>query len=170
MMQAIARYTAAGGSVLMTGAYVGSDLWQNEHSTVAERDFASNTLGYKFRAARASANGQAYSTTTSFASLHDGLSLTFTQKLNRHTYAVESPDAIFPSSSRSEIYLFYSENNKPAAVASDFGTYRAVVAGFPFETIEEESARDTMMSDVLHFLTDKKTKLQYQQFKSHNDE
>ena len=170
MMQAIARYTAAGGSVLMTGAYVGSDLWQNEHSTVAERDFASNTLGYKFRAARASANGQAYSTTTSFASLHDGLSLTFTQKLNRHTYAVESPDAIFPSSSRSEIYLFYSENNKPAAVASDFGTYRAVVAGFPFETIEEGSARDTMMSDVLHFLTDKKTKLQYQQFKSHNDE
>ena len=39
----------------------------------------------------------------------------------------------------------------PAGIAADMGSYRTVVVGFPFETIECEDSRNKMMSQVLDF-------------------
>ena len=87
-----------------------------------------------------------------FQELTDGLDFTFVNKLNDRFYAVESPDAITPSDDMGATIMRYSENNIPAGIASDRGSYRTVVLGFPFETIKDEDARESLMSDVLKFL------------------
>lgn len=151
MMQAITSFTTAGGNVLMSGAYVGSDIWKNASATQAEQAFAQNVLGYKLRATRACTTGKVETVPTSYKALSGKRTATFTQQLNSKTYAVESPDAIMPAGNGSETYMRYAENRKPAAVASDHGTYRTVVMGFPLETVTDASARGAIVGDVMNF-------------------
>lgn len=152
LMQAIKRFTSAGGNVLMSGSYVGSDVWNNAKAGDAEKTFASSVLGYKLRASRACDKGQVMTVPTSFGALVDGRQATFVQQLNSKMYAVESPDALMPADDRGQTYMRYGENNKPAAVAVDCGTYRTVVMGFPLETVVEPGLRDAIVGDVMRFL------------------
>ena len=57
-----------------------------------------------------------------------------------------------PADDRGQTYMRYGENNKPAAVAVDCGTYRTVVMGFPLETVVEPGLRDAIVGDVMRFL------------------
>ncbi|MCD7916604.1 MAG: hypothetical protein LUG96_15975 [Tannerellaceae bacterium] len=45
----------------------------------------------------------------------------------------------------------YSENNISAGVAS-VGDYNTLILGFPFETIQEASARNALMKNILQFI------------------
>lgn len=153
-MAAVDKFTAGGGHVLMTGAYVGSDIWKKDQPAQEEVDFARRVLGYQLRASRAATDGRV-NTVASGCRLPVGQKMQFYSALNSHFYAVESPDAIYPADSRSETCMRYSETAKPAAVASRRGVYRTWVAGFPFETIQDASSRDTLMSGVLNFLLGK---------------
>ena len=70
-------------------------------------------------------------------------------------YSVESPDGILPSGKNGITILKYTDNNMSAAVASDMGTYRSVVAGFPLETVEDATVRNLLMKNVLNYLTER---------------
>ena len=43
---------------------------------------------------------------------------------------------------RGATILRYSENNIPAGSAYDAGSYRTVIIGFPFETVDKAEARE----------------------------
>ena len=150
-MSAVEKFTAGGGHVLMTGAYVGSDIWNKEKTVQEEVNFAKNVLGYQLRASRAAVDGNVGTVACSYH-IPAGQEMQFYSTLNSRFYSVESPDALYPADSRSETCMRYSENAKPAAVASNRGIYRTWVAGFPFETIKDAAARDTLMRGVLNFL------------------
>lgn len=48
---ALADYCNGGGNLLVSGAYVGSDLWESD-TTGASKEFAANTLKFKLRTGR----------------------------------------------------------------------------------------------------------------------
>ena len=151
LMNAVTNYTLGGGNVLLTGAYVASDIWDKEHPAQAEMNFAKNVMGYTWVDGRATLLGEAYSVPTTLK-MSDGMSnLTFYNQLNSDFYAVESPDAIKASDERGATILRYKENNIPAGIASSRNGYKTVVVGFPFETIKSENERDEFMQRVMNF-------------------
>ena len=153
LMSAITDYTRNSGNVLMTGAYVGSDIWDKDNPAQNEMNFAKNVMGYTWVDGRATLRGEVYSVPSS-QKLSDGMgSLQFYNTLNSDFYAVESPDAIKASDDCGATILRYSENNIPAGIASTRYGYKTVVVGFPFETIKSETERNTFMSRVLNFFS-----------------
>lgn len=155
LMNALTTYTRGGGNVLMTGAYVGSDIWDKEKSLGNEKNFAQNVMGYTWVDGRATLRGEVYSV-PSVLKMSDGMgNLHFYDTLNSDFYAVESPDAIKASDSKGATIVRYSENNIPAGIASSRNGYKTVVLGFPFETIKNENERNEFMKRVLNFFEKK---------------
>lgn len=151
----ITALTAGGTDFFISGSYVATDLWDNPCSTkeVAETDqkFASEVLGYKWRAGQASITGEARQVQTRFGEFSKG-EYTFCNKLSADCYAVESPDSFYASDAKKGCtFMRYNENNLVAGTIFDNGNYRTVVIGFPFETIQNQSERDHLMKQVLNF-------------------
>ena len=145
----ITNYCKQGGNILVSGAFVGSDLWYNGNPLREDIDFASNTLKYKWQAGRASATGNVNSVASPF-SIYKG-ELEFYNSPNTDSYGVESPDAIEPSGDNSYTIFRYPENNLSAGIASRTN-YKTCVLGFPFEVIEEEDQRNDLMKGILSFM------------------
>ena len=164
MQQLLTAWCKAGGSVLVSGAYVGTDLWQNPLATAdpraksikADRDFARQILKYQWREDRACRNGQIAYVVSPLAA--DTTSFTYYNKPNSTSYVVESPDAIDPADPSAYTVFRYPENGMSAGIvfggnATDH--WRTCVLAFPFETVKSEDMRDHMMSQILQYLTTK---------------
>lgn len=152
----ISKMTKDGTSFFVSGAFVATDLWDNQFSTkeVAERDqkFATEVLGYHWRVGQATVEGSAYQVATRFKSLNANRVYPFYADLNKECYAVESPDSFYPADDKKGCtFMRYTENNLIAGTAYENGAYRTVVIGFPFETIKDCEARTQLMSKVLNF-------------------
>ena len=155
LMNALKMFTAQGGSVLITGSYVGSDLWDNatgNHDNQVGKAFAREVLGFEGLNGRASLDGTALSTDCPDRHLTAVGKLTFCNRLNDKQYAVESPDAIRASDTNGFTWMRYGENGLPAAIASNRSGYRTVVMGFPFETVNGVQTRALLMEHILQFL------------------
>ena len=152
----LARYTAGGGNLFISGAYVATDIWDNPCSSkeVAEADqkFATEVLGYHWRVGQASVTGEAYTVPSRFREFK-AADYQFYSELNSECYAVESPDSFYPATKEGATIMRYTENNLVAGIAYNPGRYRTVVIGFPFETIKTAAERDELMSQVLQFLS-----------------
>ncbi|MBR5899456.1 MAG: xanthan lyase [Muribaculaceae bacterium] len=147
----IAEHCQAGGNIFVSGAYVATDLWDNPRATESDREFAANVLGYKWRVGQASVTGEAYEVQSRFPQFGTGR-YTFSNELNSDCYAVESPDSFYPADdSKGATIVRYGENNLIAGTAFDNDNYRTVVIGFPFETINGEQSRLSLMKQVLDF-------------------
>jgi hypothetical protein len=151
----ITAHTANGGNIFVSGAYVATDIWDNPNSSEevakADKKFATDVLGYHWRVGQASVTGQAYQVDNRFKQFTGG-DYDFSNELNIDCYAVESPDSFYPSDSKRGCTIMrYTENNLVAGTAFDNG-YRAVVIGFPFETIKSDAQRAGLMNQVLTFL------------------
>jgi len=152
--KAITDYCSSGGNIFVSGAFVASDLWDDPEASDADKDFATRVLGYKWRVGRAAVEGKVKSVPSPFPALKGDYE--FHTQLNTVSYAAESPDAIEPGGKNSFTVFRYSENNLSAGVASRKDNYSAIVMGFPFETIKDASARDSLMKSALEFLSDSK--------------
>ena len=151
LMAAVTQFTQQGGSVLVTGAYVGSDIWDKRNPAQAEVNFARDVLGFQWVDCQATLLGQVYTVPTIHHELGDNHHWTFCNKLNGKLYAVESPDAVKASDDNGATFLRYTENNIPAGIVSDRNGYRTVVTGVPFEVFDKADQRNTMMQEVLNF-------------------
>ena len=171
-------YTAAGGNIFVSGAYVVSDPWLALNASKSSRSFCKKVLGVSWRADKATQNGKVKGVYSPIFSLKDVLvevpqnekkstsatsdkysetvpfEFEFAQTINEKIYPAESPDALTPEGNAFPI-LKYSQNNTNAAIVFDSRNYRTFVCGFPFETILEEESRNILMNRVLDFL-DKK--------------
>ena len=154
LKSALRQFTAGGGSVLLTGAYVGSDLWDNAAGNDDEmgKSFVKDVLGYEGLHGRASLDGTVTTVDSPDIRLSSPGAWTFVSKLNDKQYAVESPDAIRASDSRGFTWMRYGENGLPAAIASDRGNYRTVVMGFPIEAVTTVQERTSLMSRIMDYL------------------
>lgn len=153
LKNAIIAYTKNGGNIFISGAYVASDIWDNVNAPKSDKNFAEKILGYSWRVGQASVTGEAYVVPTTNREITPNV-YKFNNELNDKMYMVESPDALFPSNSaKSQTVMRYKENNLPAGVVSAMNGYRTFVMGFPFETINSENERATLMTQILNYLS-----------------
>ena len=164
MQQLLTAFCKAGGPVFVSGAYVGTDLWQNPLATSdpraksqkTDRDFAEKILKYQWREDRACTDGQISYVVSPLVS--DTTTFTYYNTPNKTSYVVESPDAIDPADPCAYTAFRYPENGMSAGIV--FGgngsdNWRTCVLAFPFESVRSEAARDNLMKTIMQYLTKK---------------
>lgn len=158
LQQAIRRYTEDGGNVLVSGANIGTDVWDGIYPvhkdslyTSSTKEFVEKTLGYRWMTNYASRNA------TVKVKKNGPISLSvpefqFHKERNPFIYCVETPDGIVPSSDKSKSFLRYSDTNISAGTCFEGNGYRTVCIGFPIEVISGEAAIEPLIKDIMKFL------------------
>lgn len=154
MQQAITSFCNQGGNIFISGAYVGTDLWDNRLAPTKEADkkFATEVLKYKWRTGQAAIEGKVKCVPSPFPAIAGNY--TYYNKPNADSYVVESPDAIEPANKEAYTIMRYSENNLSAGIAYK-GAYKSCVLGFPFESLRTNSERSNLMKAILTFFNEK---------------
>lgn len=152
MQKAVTDYCQTGGNFFVSGAYVGSDLWDNRLAKADEADqtFATNVLKYKWRVGQAAKMGKVKAVASPFPVITGQYA--YHNELSTESYIVESPDAIEPAEAGAYTIMRYSENNLSAGVAYK-GAYKTVVLGFPFESLRTTDEKEQLMKVILTFFT-----------------
>ena len=152
MQTALTNFCRHGGRLLVSGAYVGSDLWDNRLAPSDENDkqFATEVLKYKWRVGQAAIQGRV-------KGVGEILHLKQAEFHFHHTpnsigYVVESPDAIEPACAEAATVMRYSENGLSAAVAYAGSDYRTCILGFPIEALTSPEEMATLMQQIMEFL------------------
>jgi hypothetical protein len=148
LQKVISGYLEKGGSLFISGAYVGSDLFLFKEKDHPDKEFARSKLKFRLDSDHAVLNGSVYSINENF--MKQNFQFTFNTELNDSIYAVEAPDAL-GNVNGSEVLLRYDENLYSAAIGYK-DEYGVVVFGFPFETILDRNVRDEVMLGVLTYL------------------
>jgi len=156
--------TASGTNFIVSGAYIGTDLWDPFWPTDYDEDaldkakvFAENVLGYKLITSHATRSGNVSQAASRKAPVMESNIGTFhyNNSFSDSIYCVESSDAIGPSNGKGTSFLRYSDNGVSAGVCCNFGRYRTACLGFPIETITDEEAKSELMSSILNYFEKK---------------
>lgn len=131
-------YAKSGGRILVSGAYVGSDMTQPH-----ERFFMSDVLKTTFTGTDTNAGNN----------MVDGLGLSFDiiRQINDRHFAATSVDRIAACDGRSFAAMRYQDGST-AGVAYDGTDYKSFVMGYPYECINNVRTRQQVMKGLLGFL------------------
>lgn len=149
LQQTISNYCNNGGNLLVSGAYLGSDLCHPKLKSPEDSLFLNQVLKCKFITEKASVGGEVKMVSSPYKAF-EKINFNYFAQPNSTSYFVESPNALEPIGEGAHTFCRYSENNMSAAVAFS-GKYRVCAFGFPFEVIESEKDRFDLMRDVLNF-------------------
>ncbi|MDO4162821.1 MAG: xanthan lyase [Bacteroides sp.] len=141
MQQLLTSYCRSGGNLLVSGAYVGSDM----NGTQAERQFTQDVLKYRYE-------GSLQASTAQLSVQGLGRSFNLPQQPNEQIYMVSSADCLMPVSPAFSSML-YTDGQASSAIAYRGTDYRTFVMGFPFESIGEEADRTAIMASILRFFS-----------------
>ncbi|MDD3356705.1 MAG: fibronectin type III domain-containing protein, partial [Dysgonamonadaceae bacterium] len=145
--QALTDYCNKGGNIIVSGAFVGTDLWDNPFADDADRKWAENTLKYKWRNNYGAVTGHVKSVTSPFASLVGNY--TYYNELNSESYVVENPDAIEPAGDNAYTVYRYTENNLSAGTFYKGDRYNTCILGFPIESVKSDSERSDLIKGIM---------------------
>ena len=151
MQSKLARYTVAGGNLMVSGAFVGSDMQMEE-----EKTFLADVLKVKL-------DGTCWDSCLPDSAKDKGringmgTTFTFFRELNDKHYAAPLTDVLMPAGADAQSQkafpaMVYS-NGTSAAVAYQGDNYRAFTMGFPFECISDSNKSRSIMRAILKFLT-----------------
>lgn len=161
LQKALREYALAGGSLIISGANIGTDISESIYSDLLSDDkeeelayrkkaatFAAEVLGYKAMNSHASRSGEyrwvAPGQRNSTGSFHNSL--------NPDCYSVENPDGIVPSDNRGKTVIRYKDTGISAGTAFDSGTYKCICIGFPIEAVKEEKEIEHVFEYCLDYL------------------
>lgn len=141
MRRMLTAYTQSGGSVLVSGAFIGSDMLNSD-----EQEFVSSVLKYVYEG----------SICTDSINSVQGLNsdVTIYGQPNEQNYWIRQVDALravngsFPT-------MLYTQNKYAAAIAYQGHDYRTMCFGFPLECIKEVELRRQILNASVIFLTNK---------------
>ena len=140
LQQQLRQYTKGGGSLLVSGAYVGTDMkTSREKKMLAELLKCQSAQPY--RAENDTVKGL-------------GTVFDFYHQMNEEHYAAVSADVIIPTTEKAFSAMCYADGQS-AAVAYQGDDYRTLTIGFPFECIKSEETRCSIMRGILQFLIQK---------------
>ncbi len=145
--QAITDYCNGGGNIIVSGDFVGSDFWDNPFATKEDKDWAQNTLKYKWRNNNGAVGGKIKAVSSPFESIQGNFE--YYNELNSESYVVEHPDAIEPVGDNSFTVFRYSENNLSAGTFYKGKTYSTCILGFPIESVKEQEKRNELVKQIL---------------------
>jgi hypothetical protein len=148
MLKAIEDYAQNGGNIIISGAYIGSDIPKNKR----DEERIGELLKFKWRTDHATKRGRFYSVLDEFYFRGE-----FNTDYILEQYPVEAADGIEPYNEEGNTLFRYSENNISAGVFYN-GTYKVIALGFPFECVKGDKERDELMKILLERLTIKADK------------
>ena len=136
-MQSMLRsYTRQGGSLLVSGSYITTDMQQEE-----EQNWMADVLKCMHNDTYRESDDNITGMGTSFRYYH---------RLNERHYASTSSDALFPVEPAFATMTY--ADGRGAAVAYMGNDYRAITMGFPFECIQDKLKQHAIMQGLLNFL------------------
>jgi hypothetical protein len=138
MQEQLRRYVANRGNLLVSGAYIGTDMQEP-----TEQAFLSDVLKVTCPTDYRDASGEVSGLGTSFS---------FYRQLNEQHYAATRTDVLMPSIQGTAFPAMVYANGTSAAVAYGGQDYRAFTMGFPFECITDKSMRQAIMQGILSYL------------------
>ena len=158
MQDAIRSFTSEGGNVLVSGAYIGTDVWSQIYTFDIDKEaqksaqkFASDVLGYKWIRGYAGRSGEVAYAANEFMSGSEGKAGSFYNEINPEHYCVETPDGIAPAGKSGKVMMKYADTGISAAVCHQGKGYRTVCIGFPIETFKQDESLDKIISTTLEF-------------------
>lgn len=147
LQRKLVNYTRNHGRVMVSGAYIASDM-----TSVSDSTFLSNVL--KLKAAGTINEGLSYAEAdmASDGRIISGLGTSFCiySKLNATHYAATTTDAM-QSVGQAFCAMQYADGST-AAVAYDGTDYKSFSMGFPLECVKTETMRNKMMHGILNFI------------------
>ncbi len=154
---AMRNYLEKGGNLLVSGAYIGTDLFKGKKKNDPDVLFGTKVLKLKWRTDFAVKSSGTLAEANPKFSLQKADYQVNTQGIaDSETYITENPNALEPADSTSAMTILrYAENTKSAAVAYK-EKYRVVALGFPFETLLRDRPRSLLLAAILQFFEEKK--------------
>lgn len=137
MQQLLTNYAMAGGAILASGAYIGSDM-----TAESERQFMQNIFGLTFTP----------NDTLTTEPLVKGLGMDFAiyRALNERHYGAQQVDVIQPAEG-AICAMQYADGNS-AAVGFKSAKHSSFAMGFPLECIINKQDRNKIMRGILAYL------------------
>ena len=146
LRSALAEYTRNGGSVMLSGAYVATDMLSAD-----ERLFTRQVLRYEY------AGTVATESLTAIEGM--GLQPQLPSTPNEDIYCVRTADCLAPAPSTPQgatpdafCAMTYAPTSQSAAVAYQGNTYRTLTLGFPIEAVTDSDVRTRLWQAILQFL------------------
>ena len=133
-------YSSAGGKLIISGAYIASDI------TPEDVPFLTEVFGYKTLTGFGSRKGDV----SGCGVFSPSLRLHYNNEWNRNFYRVEHPDGLSPSGPGSTVLMRYRDTGIPASVGC---SGKAVSFGFPLEIVDNPSALGKVVDETLKFLS-----------------
>lgn len=153
MRDILGKYLEGGGSLLISGAYIASDM-----QLPAERQFTEGILKYRYAGTdtipAASLGPDSISASPGYDNTVRGLNLRIPLRrtLSADHYFLQAPDALLPADPGAFTAFAYS-SGLSAGIAYKGPAYRVIATGFPFECISDETIRKQAMGALIRFLT-----------------
>lgn len=145
LQRAITRYSHEGGNLLVSGAYISSDLSHNTHTTLQDHQFLTSQLHCDYRTQHATKRG-----VISF----QGRKYQLQTSPDPVILHVENVEGITPTGDQATVCARYADSGVCAGVRYK-GTNQLLVFGFPMECIQDFSAFYTSCIDLLFTSTQK---------------
>ncbi len=155
LQERLKEFTAAGGHILISGANIGTDVWDSIYPVSFDKiyrndtqEFVTEILGYQWVRNSAGRSGEVRLVDDGSA---DGV-MEYHNETNSESYCVESPDGISPAAADSgRSFMMYADSRISAGVMYEGKGYRTVSVGFPIETLKEEKDIDSIINITLEF-------------------
>ncbi len=136
MQKALQTYSRNGGALMVSGAYIGSDMTAD-----SEQQFLKEVLKCRYGGRQLRGSGAVSGL---------GTTLDYWSVLNDRHYAATSADILQPV--KPAFTAMQYANGEDAAIAYRQGREHVFVMGFPFECIKNEQKRSSIMQGILNFL------------------
>lgn len=159
LQKALSRFALTGGNLLVSGANIGTDVWDKvfpvtPDSTFAAqtRRFVETTFGYRWLTNYASRSASVRPMRNDLLNLSGKIGqVAWHNTRNAKIYQVETADGILPASENAKTFLRYTDTNISAGVCYRGDGYKAVSIGFPLEVTGRQEDLDAMMAGILSF-------------------
>lgn len=138
LMQKITSYAEKGGNLLLSGAFVGSDM-----QSAQERAFTSQVFKFNYEQTLPLEN------ITSIEGMNTSLQVYHTP--NEQHYWVRTAD-VLRGTEDSFCTMLYKQTDLPSAIAYRGTGRRALTFGFPLECIQDAQARSNIVNASVRFL------------------
>lgn len=136
LRRAVHNFAHQGGALLVSGAYIGTDIAGTE-----EQQFLQQTLKCAYQGQYRGENNTVIGLGTQFE---------YYNQLNEDHYASTSSDAFSPLPTAYAVMRY--ADGQDAAVAYKGTDYRSFTMGFPFECIKNEQKQGSLMRGILNYL------------------
>lgn len=152
------EHTANGGSLFVSGEFIGADLLNNPYSSdslsVADRAFAADVLGISYKKHYEDSENTLKIVPAWFTD-NKSLSFSYSAQPNPELYAVGSPGILIPVKDRGAKTLatFGSSGECAGVYSRSADGAHVVTLSVPFEAIDNAKMRNRLMECLLNYLT-----------------